>query len=591
MVRRSRRDVRRRQEQGEKVIIAGQEIRFPERTLQRVEYSLTEQFGDFYPGLVNRIEGLKLVAYNLEKYKKKDVVELDVIKREALTGIFKTNFLKRLESSVHALSLSIANQRRFQERFYQQFKEGRLLDAGINRKVEQLLRQASGEDDAEGVKTEKLLASLPEVQNMDYQVARMENDIQADLDALRWMEDAIGKLLVSREDGGEQDAKVAAIKQALLERVEKFGPHKAIIFSYYHDTADYLYRALVHDPEFMAAMQLTPERTAFLSGSSNAETRNDTVRRFAPAANRGDADDAEFEKLLKRPVDLLISTDVLSEGQNLQDAGFLLNADLHWNPVRMIQRAGRIDRLGSTFETLEIANVFPEEGLEDVLKLVERLQTRIADIDRTVGLDASVLGEVVSRRSFEELKRIRGEDQSVLDELEAESELSVGDEMRLPLIAALQVLGEAYAQEIPLGIHSSHKPVAPLGAASVFFAFRVEDRVLWRVYPLVGEAAPLTSKREVYRLIEAGREVPRTAYPSGPDGATYEVFPYLERAVGDLLAESAKSIKKNKFKLPLKGHNLTLFELASGHACAGGTRPTTACTPALHPGGAFPQRF
>ncbi len=101
-------------------------------------------------------------------------------------------------------------------------------------------------------------------------------------------------------------------------------------------------------------------------------------------------------------------------------------------------------------------------------------------------------------------------------------------------------------------------PAAPLAASSIFFAFRVEDRVLWRVYPLVGETAPLTSKREVYRLIEAGREVPRTAYPSGPDGAPYEVFPYLERAVGDLLAESAKSVKKSKFKLPLKGHNLTL---------------------------------
>ena len=265
---------------------------------------------------------------------------------------------------------------------------------------------------------------------------------------------------------------------------------------------------------------------------------------------------------MSRPIDLLISTDVLSEGQNLQDAGFLLNADLHWNPVRMIQRAGRIDRLGSAFSELEIDNVFPEEGLEDVLGLVERLQERIAAIDRTVGLDASVLGETVSRRSFEELRKIRAEDRSVLDELEAESELSAGDEMRLPLIAALQALGEAFVEDIPLGIHSVRK--APQGAGGVFLAFRAEDRVLWRVYPLTqavgtpateAPVATITSKREIYRLIEAQLDTPRTEYLE-----EQEIYPYLEQAVKDILQESAKAIKKQKFKLPLKGANLTLSE-------------------------------
>ncbi|WP_019009573.1 helicase-related protein [Deinococcus aquatilis] len=551
MVRRSRRDVRRRQEQGEAVIIAGQEVRFPKRRLHRVEYSLTDQFGDFYSGLVGRIERLRLVAYNLERYKL-DADATELSKREALTGIFKTNFLKRLESSVHALSSSIANQRRFQERFYTQFKQGRLLDAGTNRKVEQVLRLAALEDDAEGPRIDGLLGSLPEVKSTDYDVPRMEVEIQADLDALIWMEGAIKTLLVSRGDGGEQDAKVAAIKRALLERCAEQGFGKAIVFSYYHDTADYIYRALIHDAEFMAAMTLTPERVAFLSGGSNGDTRNDVVRRFAPRSNRrSEDDDHDYQKLLDRPIDLLISTDVLSEGQNLQDAGFLLNADLHWNPVRMIQRAGRIDRLGSTFEELEIANVFPEEGLEEVLGLVERLQTRIADIDRTVGLDASVLGEAVSRRSFEELKRIRAEDQSVLDELEQESELSYGDEMRLPLISALQLLGEAFVEDIPLGTHSVH--ASPEGTQGIFFAFRVGERVLWRVYSLQEGAIPLTSKREIYRRIAAQQDTPRAELPAGQ-----EVYPFLEQAIKDILAESTRAAKKSRFKVPLKGNNLTL---------------------------------
>lgn len=556
MVRRSRRDVRRRQEQGEAVVIGGQEIRFPRRRLHRVEYSLTEQFGDFYEGLVRRIEGLRLVAYNLERYKL-DADEIEVNRRAALTGIFKTNFLKRLESSVHALSSSIANQRRFQERFYEQFGKGRILDAGTNRKIEQILRLAANEDDSESTKHEKLLESLPEVRSLEYDVPKMEQDIQADLEALKWMEGAIKVLLVSRGDGSEQDAKVAAIKQALVERAAGQGFSKAIVFSYYHDTAEYIYRALTNDSDFMAAMNLTPDRVAFLSGSSSGETRSNVVRRFAPHSNRrSEEDDQDYQKLLAEPIDLLISTDVLSEGQNLQDAGFLLNADLHWNPVRMIQRAGRIDRLGSQFEELEIDNTFPEEGLEEILGLVERLQSRIAEIERTVGLDASVLGETISSRSFEELRRIRAEDDTVLDELEQESELSYGDEMRLPLIAALQTLGEAFVEDIPLGIHSVK--TSPVAAQGIFFAFRVADRVLWRVYPLspaleTENAGVLTSKRDIYRLIEASRDTPRQPLPEGVD-----VFPYLERAVQDILKETKRATKKKGFKTPLKGQNLTL---------------------------------
>lgn len=555
MVRRSRRDVRRRQERGESVVIAGQEIRFPERTLHRVEYSLTDQFGNFYEGLVGRIERLNLVAYNLERYKKQaDASEIN--KREALTGIFKTNFLKRLESSVHALEASVGNQRRFQERFEQLFREGRLLDAGVNRKVEQLLRAASGEDDTEaGIRIDRLLESLPEVDRKEYDTMRMAQDLRADLEALRWMEAAIKDLLVSRGTNQEQDAKVAAIKRALIERVAEQGHSKAIVFSYYHDTAEYLYRALVNDADFLAAMNLKQEQVELLSGASSAEKRSDVVRRFAPKANRrSDDNDLSYEVLLARPVNLLISTDVLSEGQNLQDAGYLLNADLHWNPVRMIQRAGRIDRLGSTFETLEIANVFPEEGLERILGLVERLQLRIADIDRTVGLDASVLGENISKRSFEELRRIRAEDRSVLDELEAESELSAGDEMRLPLIAALQHLGLGDVEEMPLGLHSAHR--APAGAKSIFFAFRAGDRVLWRVYPIgegVADRPVLTSKRDIYRLIEAQPTDPRQETPDG-----LEVYPYLDRAVKEVVTEANRVGRKVRVRMPLRGQNLTL---------------------------------
>ena len=141
---------------------------------------------------------------------------------------------------------------------------------------------------------------------------------------------------------------------------------------------------------------------------------------------------------------------MLSEGQNLQDAGIIINYDLHWTPIRMIQRAGRIDRLGTEFDTLHVFNCFPQTGLEQLLGLVERLQDRIRDIDRTVGLDASILGEVVSSRSLEQLRRLHQEDQSVIDELEREIELVSTDEMKLPLILYLQQAGLEKVKSIPL---------------------------------------------------------------------------------------------------------------------------------------------
>jgi superfamily II DNA/RNA helicase len=109
-----------------------------------------------------------------------------------------------------------------------------------------------------------------------------------------------------------------------------------------------------------------------------------SARRFSPRANGIQVDDSE-------QIDLLISTDVLSEGVNLQDADTLINYNLHWNPVRLILRAGRIDRIGSTNEEIYIASFLPERELEENLGLEEVLKRRIDDFIRVFGEDSSIL--------------------------------------------------------------------------------------------------------------------------------------------------------------------------------------------------------
>ncbi len=172
-----------------------------------------------------------------------------------------------------------------------------------------------------------------------------------------------------------------------------------MVFSYFKDTARYLYRKLEEDPVIGNRWRMT-----IVDSDVKPAERTERIRRFAPRRMDGRTCPRRQE------IDLLISTDVLSEGQNLQDADVIINYDLHWNPVRMVQRVGRLDRLGSPHERIYVYNFFPEEELEELLGLLQRLYEKLDAINRTVGLDASVLGETPNPMNFNILRRLEQED-------------------------------------------------------------------------------------------------------------------------------------------------------------------------------------
>ena len=190
-------------------------------------------------------------------------------------------------------------------------------------------------------------------------------------------------------------------------------------------------------------------RVQVIHGGTDAGTRRNIVQAFAPKSNER-PEWAGTEK----EIDVLLSTDVLSEGQNLQDCALLINYDLHWNPTRMIQRAGRIDRIGTDFDTLFLFNFFPDEGLERLLGLVQSLQTKIRQIDDVVGLDASVLGEAINPKVFNTIKRIENEDETVIDEEEAEAELASDEGLIRHLGEFIKASGAQLLSDLPDGIHS-----------------------------------------------------------------------------------------------------------------------------------------
>jgi len=563
-VRRSRHDIRRRQEAGEVIALPGKgEIRFPARELEALHYDLTRTYGGFYAEVVAAIEALGLPPYNVERYRRERDVEAERIleRNDALIGILKTTFLKRLESSLAAFETSVRRAAHFQRRFFDVLvREGRLLDSPHYRHILALEEEGEEAGGPTGLAEalDAVFATLPEVSIADYDLAAVRQAMEADLACLDGILRRLERLrgepsrkstgVLTRTFGKVMDGKLAAVKARLAQLLAQ--GHKVLLFTYYQDTAHYLYEQLHSDAAWRA--QAGEPEIGLITGQTDGATRTALVRRFAPRANAPDVpgEQPRAGQLQGLPLQLLISTDVLSEGQNLQDADVVLNYDLHWNPVRMIQRAGRIDRLGSFHPALLILNCFPEEGLEELLGLVERLQRRIRDIDKTVGLDGSVLGEAVGARSLVELRRIRAGDRTVLDELEQAMELTSTDEMRLPLVLALQQRGEEQVQEIPLGIHSGrHGPLR-----GVFFAFRARERHFWRFYPADG-APPITDKRQIFRWIQARPEEKR--FP--PDLQALKVFDLLERATEDVVRELQQAQAGRRVRPKMHSLNQRLY--------------------------------
>jgi hypothetical protein len=245
--------------------------------------------------------------------------------------------------------------------------------------------------------------------------------------------------------------------------------------------------------------------------------RHDIIKRFAPISNNAVEIKGTDEEL-----DLLISTDVLSEGQNLQDADTVINYDLHWNPVRMIQRAGRIDRIGSLHDVVHLYNFFPEDRLEDLLNIMRRLRAKIDDIRCTVGLDAKVLdpSELVDPKDFNALRDIADEKGEIVDELEAMSELDVGDIIKQELLDFLKRIGRERTERIPLGVGSGlHKE----SARGLFVYLRGKERHFWCYYDLTKDRDPITERKlEILRMIRCGEKTERVE----PD---FDVYPIIDR--------------------------------------------------------------
>jgi hypothetical protein len=266
--------------------------------------------------------------------------------------------------------------------------------------------------------------------------------------------------------------------------------------------------------DFRVSSNLTDGRQmTLLTGSDNQPRRRTVLEHFAPLAMYRDAEPLDVPSLNEkiRPlrdqdIQFLIATDVLSEGQNLQDAQFLINYDLPWNPVRMIQRAGRIDRLFSPHDKVFIYNVMPEQGLEDLLKLVQNLSRKIETIEDAIALDASVLGEQIEARELDKVMQLRAggrQAEQIYQEGERNQGIDEGLEMLNRYLDLMKAFATEDVQSIPNGIYSVKQGQQSGVYVMLKMPEHLSGEVFWRFYPDANVAQPISSPNDVLRVIEA----------------------------------------------------------------------------------------
>ena len=188
----------------------------------------------------------------------------------------------------------------------------------------------------------------------------------------------LNEILGRVEDiGAEDDDKLRVLRSFLNRKDVK--SEKILIFSEAETTIEYLYNQLNPNDE-------NPE-IARLSGNTRSNAEN-IIKRFSPTWNLGDKETTPGAEIR-----VLLATDIVSEGQNLQDCARILNYDLHWNPVRLIQRFGRIDRIGSEHDVIHLHNMWPDTAVDEELDLTGRLHNRIQSFHDLIGLDSKLLSD------------------------------------------------------------------------------------------------------------------------------------------------------------------------------------------------------
>ncbi len=432
--------------------------------------------------------------------------------QQGIRALMTVNLLKRLESSVQAFRLTLNK-----------------LAATNQTMLEQIAKHESGQGSKRSVSSAMVGDfdpdddDLPELDEMTFG-GKMEISLE-DLDLPSWKRAIandhaiITALYVEMEKvTPEHDAKLQHLIEHIQAKVENPinpGNRKILLFTAFADTANYLYDCLAADH-----LKRFGLHTGKITGTSSPKTTigkgydfQDVMTLFSPRSKEKAAimPEEQYE------IDLVIGTDCISEGQNLQDCDYLINYDIHWNPVRIIQRFGRIDRIGSTNASIQLVNYWPDISLDEYINLKERVENRMVIADATATGSDNPLNPKAHEVSYrkEQLRRLQEE---VIEMEDLKSGISITDlglnDFRMDLVSYVKENGDP--SRTPNGMHAivPADPDRGLHPGALFTLRNREDGVnidqLNRLHPYylvyVGEDGQIITRHtEVKRLLDLAR--------------------------------------------------------------------------------------
>ncbi len=481
-------------------------IRFPKPVASSIGYDLDAALPGFFARLEEILmpeDGhplLHLARYQPERYPAGGHADGE---DTAFVGLLRSALLKRFESSAEAFRLTVARMVR---------EHGAFLDALARGKVvrKEFFRELSAaEDDAD---LDETLDASEHVEDASaYDVPRLTTDVRSDLALLREMAAAAGKVR------SESDPKLAALVEELAAISRQAGEEaideedarqkrKVLVFSHYEDTIDWIEQHLRHVIDRDPRLAAYRGRVASVSGAEvrGGVSRTRALHGFAPVSTGALPPDNDDR------FDLLLCTDVLAEGMNLQQCRNVINYDLPWNPMRLVQRHGRVDRIGSAHSSVFLRTFFPDAQLDALLNLEGRVRHKLAQAAASVGVeDAPIERGATGEQSFaetrEEIEKLHRQDASLYEAGGTEGAAQTGEEYRQQLRQALQRHGDAI-RNLPWRSGSGMRKGSRAGH---LFCATVGDRIYLRFVPLDSDVEILGELGTCLRLLECTEETPR----------------------------------------------------------------------------------
>ena len=374
------------------------------------------------------------------------MANLGHINREhGLQRLMTTNLLKRLESSVEAFRLTLGKLASALDGTLDTIEGHAASVADLSEEFGDI----EVDDDDFEVPTGAVVGSKVRIELADMDVELWQRDLTHD--------QAIIADLLSEMNAitPEHDLKLLELKRRIVAKVSfpiNAGNRRVLVFSAFADTADYLYREIA---PFLASSGL---ETGIVTGKDTPRTTlgkgfsfQQLLTLFSPRSKSRDI----LMPNESRDIEVLIGTDCISEGQNLQDCDYLVNYDIHWNPVRIIQRFGRIDRIGSTNAQIQLVNFWPDISLDEYINLKERVESRMVIADLAATADDNVLTQQSSDTAFrrEQLRKLQDE---VIELEDVRTGVSITDlglnDFRMDLLGYVKEYGDLAAA--PKGLHA-----------------------------------------------------------------------------------------------------------------------------------------